>query len=59
MNIRRICALYFSPTGGTEKIARFVTEELARHLGGEPAYVDFTRPETGSLNTALRRTTCW
>ena len=45
MNIRRICALYFSPTGGTEKIARFVTEELARHLGGEPAYVDFTRPE--------------
>ncbi|MCI9161146.1 MAG: 4Fe-4S binding protein [Anaerotruncus sp.] len=45
MNIRRICALYFSPTGGTEKIARFVTEELARHLGGEPTYVDFTRPE--------------
>lgn len=45
MNIRRICALYFSPTGGTEKIARFVTEELARHLGVETAYIDFTRPE--------------
>ncbi len=45
MTIKRICALYFSPTGGTEKIARYVTEELAQHLGGEPAYINFTQPE--------------
>lgn len=45
MNIRRICVLYFSPTGGTEKIARFIAGELARKLSLEPEYISFTKPE--------------
>lgn len=44
MEIKRICALYFSPTGGTEKIASFVAEELGRRLGLEPELISFTRP---------------
>ena len=44
MNIKRICVLYFSPTGGTEKIARATAEELGRRLGLEPEYIPFTRP---------------
>ena len=44
MEINRICVLYFSPTGGTEKIARYVAEELGRRLGMEPEYIPFTRP---------------
>lgn len=45
MNIRRICVLYFSPTGGTEKIARFVAGELSARLGSEQVFFDFTKPE--------------
>ena len=45
MNIRRVCVLYFSPTGGTEKIARVVAGELAQILGLEPKYIPFTKPE--------------
>ena len=45
MNINRLCVLYFSPTGGTEKIARFIAGELAGRLGLEPEYINFTRPE--------------
>ena len=45
MNIRRLCVLYFSPTGGTEKIARFVAGELAARLGLEPKYISFTKPQ--------------
>ena len=45
MNIKRICVLCFSPTGGTEKIARLVAGELAGPLGLEPVYFDFTKPE--------------
>ena len=45
MNIKRVCVLYFSPTGGTEKIARFVGGELAARLGLEPEFINFTRPE--------------
>lgn len=44
MNIRRLCVLYFSPTGGTEKIARFVAGELAQKLGLEDEYISFTKP---------------
>ena len=45
MNIKRVCALYFSPTGGTEQIARFAAAELAQRLGAEVEAIDFTRPE--------------
>lgn len=44
MKIRRICVLSFSPTGGTEKIARLVAGELAGALGLEPVFIDFTKP---------------
>lgn len=45
MNIKRICALYFSPTGGTEKIARFAAETLAAYFEKPVELFDFTRPE--------------
>lgn len=44
MNIKRIAVLYFSPTGGTEKIARHVAGALGQKLGLEPEYISFTRP---------------
>lgn len=44
MEIKRLSVLYFSPTGGTEKIARAVAGELAGRLGLEPEFLDFTRP---------------
>lgn len=45
MKLKRITALYFSPTGGTQRVARFVTEELARRLALETRFIDLTRPE--------------
>ncbi len=44
MNIKHIRVLYFSPTGGTERIARLVSEELGRRLGLEPEHISFTKP---------------
>lgn len=45
MNIKRVRVLYFSPTGGTEKIARLAAGTLAEKLGAEQEFIDFTRPE--------------
>ena len=45
MRLKRMCVLYFSPTGGTEKIARAVAGELAGQLGLDQEFFDFTRPE--------------
>lgn len=45
MKIDRLCVLYFSPTGGTEKIARLMAGELGQRLGLEPEYIPFTRPQ--------------
>ena len=45
MNLKKICVLYFSPTGGTEAIARSVAGELAARLNLEQRFIDFTRPE--------------
>ena len=45
MNITKLHVLYFSPTGGTEKIVRTVAGALAGHLGLEPKYINFTKPE--------------
>ena len=44
MNIKKLSVLYFSPTGGTEKIARYVAGELGKKLGLEPEYIPFTKP---------------
>lgn len=45
MKLQRLCVIYFSPTGGTEKIARFVGGELSSGLGLTPEFFDFTKPE--------------
>ena len=45
MKIKKMYVLYFSPTGGTEKIARFVADELAGALELEQEFINFTRPE--------------
>lgn len=45
MKLKRMYVLYFSPTGGTEKIARFVAGALAKKLNLKQAFIDFTRPE--------------
>lgn len=45
MKIRQICAVYFSPTGGTEQAARLIAGELAQLLRAETRLIDFTRPE--------------
>lgn len=45
MNLNRICVLYFSPTGGTEKIARIVAGKLAAGLGLGQEFFDLTRPQ--------------
>ncbi len=45
MNVKRVCALYFSPTGGTERIARLVAENLAEKLNLKWKFFDITKPE--------------
>lgn len=45
MDIKRINALYFSPTGGTKNIAAFVAEEIAQRMGLRSRPIDFTKPE--------------
>ena len=45
MQLKRVCVLYFSPTGGTEKIARAAAGALAGKLGLDQEFFDFTRPE--------------
>lgn len=42
--MKKLYALFFSPTGGTEKVARLAAGELAAGLGLEPEFIDFTRP---------------
>lgn len=44
-DIRRICVLYFSPTGGTEKAVRLIAGELAYRLKKETVLLNLTRPE--------------
>lgn len=45
MNITRIHALYFSPTGGTEGVVRLVTQTIAQQLGLTPQFTNITSPE--------------
>ena len=60
MKLKRINVLYFSPTGGTEKIARLAAGELAAKLGVEQTFIDFTRPPSPSafLATAAPMRLC-
>lgn len=45
MDLKRMFVLYFSPTGGTERVARLAAGVLAEKLGLEPEYINFTKPE--------------
>lgn len=45
MNVKRVCAFYFSPTGGTERIARFAVKKLSEKLNTECTFFDLTKPE--------------
>ena len=44
MNVQRVCAIYFSPTGSTAKVADTVSAELAARLGVAAEQSSFTRP---------------
>lgn len=46
MTIHRFHVLFFSPTGGTESIARIIADALAARLGLAPQFIDLTRPES-------------
>ncbi len=45
MDIKRIWAVYFSPTGGTQNATVSVATQLGRMLDIEVAVIDFTTPE--------------
>lgn len=55
MTLERICVLYFSPTGGTEKIARFIAGELAVKLRLEQKFIDFTKLENRQIEYSFGR----
>ena len=44
MEIRRVVAAYFSPTGNTEKLAKAMAEAAAEAAGLQPETLDFTYP---------------
>ena len=44
MEVKRVCALYFSPTGNTEKTASMIGETLAEQLGVPLERMSFTKP---------------
>ena len=44
MEIKRVCALYFSPTGNTEKTVTVIGETLAEQLGVPLERMPFTKP---------------
>lgn len=44
MKLRRVCTVYFSPTGGTERLARALSGELAALFGLEEAFFPLTLP---------------
>lgn len=45
MNVARICAVYWSATGTTEKIVTTLTEDLAQRFSCPTKTVDFTLPK--------------
>lgn len=53
MEIRKVWAVFFSPTGGTETIVRNVAEELAAKLGLPMESFDFTLPGSRAEEAAF------
>lgn len=50
MVIRRVCAVFFSPTGQSEGLARLLSGELSSRLGVPQAFFSLSRPqERGSV----------
>ena len=45
MEIKKVWAMYFSPTGGTEKAVRTVSAHVAESLGVPVEIYDFTLPD--------------
>ncbi|MGX8774037.1 MAG: 4Fe-4S binding protein [Bacillota bacterium] len=45
MEIKRVVAAYFSPTGNTEKLAKAMARAASEAAGLQPETLDFTRPE--------------
>ena len=45
MEIKKVWAMYFSPTGGTEKAVKTVAEDVAKQLGIPFEIYDFTLPQ--------------
>lgn len=43
--MKRVCCVYFSPTGGTELVARTVAQAMAETLGLPLEYFDITLPK--------------
>ena len=54
MKLKQITTLYFSPTGGTQRIACLIADELARGLKLKTQFVDFTRPEARQKDYQFR-----
>ncbi len=46
MELNRIWGIFFSPTGGAQRIARQITESLARQLDIPLEWIDFTLPQS-------------
>ena len=45
MEIKRVVAAYFSPTGNTEKLAKAMAQAVAEAAGLQAETLDFTRPD--------------
>ena len=53
LKLKRINTIYFSPTGGTAEIVRFIARELAALLHLEEREIDLTRPENRKMQLQL------
>ena len=53
LKLKRINTIYFSPTGGTAEIVRFIARELAALLHLEEREIDLTRPEKRKMQLQL------
>ena len=56
MEIKKVWAMYFSPTGGTEKAVRTVAADLAEHLGVPMEIYDFTLPDVRKQTAVFTET---
>ena len=53
MEIKRVCALYFSATGNTEKTVAAFAETLAEQLGVPWERLPFTKPAERERDLSL------